>query len=263
MFNFFKKSEPKILYSCVIDDAPKFFWQGVIFVTTLIENAKVNPKNIYIHMIKKNSAFEGFLDKKGVNKVFINSWGDKKYCNKLQQIETPELQKADFVFLCDADIAFLDDISSLINFSEIVGKTVDFDNPSIDQLKLIFDYFNLSYPVENSETLNGQQTFDGNFNGGLYGIPGEQIKKFGCRWKYWAERLMKSDYIAQVLGSKTMHTDQISFCMALHESKYPYRKLDILYNRPTHINVELLTRQLKSKPSVLHFHTRLSSTGLG
>jgi 2-polyprenyl-3-methyl-5-hydroxy-6-metoxy-1,4-benzoquinol methylase len=252
-----------VIYSCVIDDSPVFYWQGVIYVTSLIEIAKVEPKRIYVHLINKNSAFESFLEKKGVNKVFITPWGDKKYCNKLQQLETPQLQKADFVFLCDADIAVVEDIAKNISFDEVIGKIVDFDNPDLDKLKSVFDHFNLSYPLENSDTLNNQPTFDGNFNGGLYGIPGKLIKNFGIRWKYWAEQLLNSDYICQVMDEKIIHIDQISFCMALQESKAPYRKLDVSYNCPMHLKeIKSLQNRLKVKPSVLHYHANITSVGL-
>jgi 2-polyprenyl-3-methyl-5-hydroxy-6-metoxy-1,4-benzoquinol methylase len=264
-FNLFKKKKvhPKINYSCVIDDSPVFYWQGVIFVTSLIEIAKVEPKNIYIHLVEKNSAFESFLESKGVNKVFITPWGDKKYCNKLQQLNTPQLQNADFVFLCDADIAFLEDISKKISFDKVVGKTVDFDNPTLDKLKSIFDHFDLEHPKENLDTLNVQPTFDGNFNGGLYGIPGVLVKEFGERWKSWAEKLLESDFVAQELGGKVIHIDQLSFCMALKESKSSYRKLDLTYNCPTHIeNITSLASQIKSGPRALHYHSKLSPIGL-
>jgi len=260
--NIFKQNK-KSVYSCVIDNSPKFYWQGMIFVTSLIEVAKVDPKCIYIHLLEKNTAFEDFLERKGVNKVFITSWGDKKYCNKLQQIETVGLQKADFVFLCDADIAVLDNLSEFVGDNEIVGKTVDYDNPNINKLKLLFKYFNLAYPLENSEAFTGQPTFDGNFNGGLYGIPGRLIRNFGCRWKCWAEKLLQSHEVAHILAEKIVHIDQVSFCMALQESKIPYRKLNISFNCPTHVKeFTFLQEKLKRPPSVLHFHSNLSSIGL-
>lgn len=252
-----------VLYSCVIDNKPKFYWQGVIFVSSLIEIANVNPRCIYIHLTKSNTTFEAFLEKTGVNVIYIEPWGDKKYCNKLQQVETSELQNADFVFLCDADVAILDDISTILSGDEVVGKVVDFDNPDIIILKSIFEHFQLSFPLENQETLNGQLTFDGNFNGGLYGLPGQYIKKIGSRWKHWADQLLNSDFISQVLGEKNIHIDQVSFCMALHELQYPYKKLGLKYNCPTHItDVELLLKWLDAEPSVLHYHSELSSIGL-
>lgn len=252
-----------VLYSCVIDNKPIFYWQGIIFVTSLIEIAKVNPKCIHIHLIKSNAAFEEFLVKKGVNIIYIVPWGDKKYCNKLQQVENTMLQKADYVFLCDADVAILNDISTIISGDEVVGKVVDFDNPDIKLLRLIFEYYQLSFPLENKQTLNGHLTFDGNFNGGMYGLPGKYIKIFGRRWKYWADKLIKSNYISQLLGNKNIHIDQISFCMTLHELQYPYKKLALKFNCPTHINeANILLNQLDMEPSVLHYHTELSSIGL-
>ena len=114
MLNFFKKTK-KVYYSCVIDDNPKFYWQGYIFVNSLIKLAKVSGDRIFVHMIEENTQFENFLKENDVNVKHIEPWGDKKYCNKLQQLETKELQKADYVFFCDADIAITEDLNSLLD----------------------------------------------------------------------------------------------------------------------------------------------------
>ena len=258
-----RKKNRDVLYSCVVDDSSKFYWQGMIFVLSLIKLAKIEPKKIFIHMTGRNSHFENFLKEKGVNKVSIKPWGDKTYCNKLQQMETIELQKADYVFLCDADIAIVDNFEKIIDFNKVTGKTVDINNPDITQLKKIFEKFNLEFPKINTDTLNKQETFDGNFNGGLYGLPGRIIKKFGNRWKRWANKLLLSSECINILDDRRIHIDQISFCMTLKELELPYHKLDISYNFPTHSvlvksNLDLISNEVM----VMHYHSKLTTIGL-
>ncbi len=258
----FSNKSLTIAYSFVVDDKPKFYWQARIFLLSLIHLAKVSPKNIFAHMTSPNHTFESFAKSLGIHIIFIEKWGDKKYCNKLQQIETIQLQQTDYVFLCDCDLAILNALDSIVIPKNITGKVVDIDNPNIESLKKIFDHFSLNYPKINYETLTSQPTFDGNFNGGLYGLPGKELKKFGTIWKKWVTKLLNSPESENILGKKIIHVDQISFCMALQETKSPYKKLSLAYNCPTHMkDNSILNNTLNTRPYVLHYHTNLTNVG--
>ncbi|PWE21740.1 hypothetical protein DF188_05875 [Aliarcobacter skirrowii] len=268
LFDIFKKQKAKefsVYYSCVVDDNPKFYYQGFIFVNSLINIAKVGGDRIFIHLTAKNPQFENFLKEKGVNIKFIEPWGDKKYCNKLQQLETKELQNADFVWFCDADIAIVEDLSKIVeeNQDNILGKIVDFPNPSIEKLKSIYDFFDMKYPKISTDTLSSEQTFEGNFNGGLYGMPSKYIASFGKVWKKYAKEMLESEKVKDILSEKINHIDQISFSLALKELNLSYKILGYEYNCPTHIkNIDLLDAKLKSKAKVIHYHNNISNTGL-
>lgn len=267
IFNLFKKAKNKnkIFYSCVVDDHPKFYWQGYIFVNSLLHLAKVSGDRIFIHLTKQNIQFENFLKANKVNIKYIEPWGDKKYCNKLQQLETKELQYADFVWFCDADIAIVEDLSKIFeeNQDNILGKIVDFPNPNIEKLKSIYDFFGLKYPKISTDTLTNEQTFEGNFNGGLYGIPSKYIASFGKSWKKYAKEMLESEKVKDILAEKINHIDQISFSLALKELNLSYKVLGYEYNCPTHIqNIDLLDAKLKSKAKVIHYHNNISNTGL-
>jgi 2-polyprenyl-3-methyl-5-hydroxy-6-metoxy-1,4-benzoquinol methylase len=267
IFSFFKKTKKqnKVFYSCVVDDHPKFYWQGYIFVNILLHLAKVSGDRIFVHLTKSNIQFENFLKANKVNIKYIEPWGDKKYCNKLQQLETKEFQNADFVWFCDADIAIVEDLSKIVeeNQDNILGKIVDFPNPSIEKLKSIYDFFVLKYPKTSTDTLTTEQTFEGNFNGGLYGMPSKYIVSFGKNWKKYAQKMLKSEKVKDILAEKINHIDQISFSLALKKLKLPYKILGYEYNCPTHIkNIDLLDTKLKSKAKVIHYHNNISNTGL-
>ena len=267
ILNLFKKNKKinKIFYSCVVDDHPKFYWQGYIFVITLLHVAKVNGDRIFVHLTKSNIQFENFLKANKVNIKYIEPWGDKKYCNKLQQLETQELQDADFVWFCDADIAIKEDLSKIAEESKdsILGKIVDFPNPIIEKLKNIYDFFGVLYPKVSIDTLTGGETFEGNFNGGLYGMPSKYIASFGKSWKRYAQEMLESEHVKDILAEKINHIDQISFSLALKKLNLPYKILGYEYNCPTHIkNIDLLDAKLKSKAKVIHYHNNISNTGL-
>ena len=261
--NLFKK-QTKVFYSCVIDDDPKFYWQGYIFVNSLIKLAKVDGSRIFVHMTAKNDEFEKFLSQSGVNVKFIEPWGDKKYCNKLQQLETKELKQADFVYFCDADIAITTDLAYLVKDTKtILGKVVDFDNPDLDTLKKIYDIFKLDYPKITHKTLNNHATFETNFNGGLYGIPTQYLEKFSSIWKDYALKMLNSENIANLLGKKINHIDQISFSLTLHTLKTKYQLLEYKHNCPMHIkNIDSLKEKITQSVEVVHYHSNLSSIGL-
>ena len=258
------KKRIKVFYSCVIDDNPKFYWQGYIFINSLIKLAKVRGSRIFVHMTSRHESFEKFLSKYGVNINFIKPCGDKKYCNKLQQLKTKELQKADFVFFCDADIAITEDLESLvIDKSRILGKVVDFDNPDFETLKSIYNYFKVSYPQVTKDTLNSKATFEINFNGGLYGIPTKFLEDFVKQWKLIAQEMLDSKEIREELGKKIKHVDQISFSLTLQKLKLKYKLLLYEYNCPIHIQDFITLKQhLNTDIKVIHYHSNLSSTGL-
>jgi hypothetical protein len=251
------------VYSCVVDDHPKYYLQGYYFVISLIEVARVDPGRIFIHVTGGNKYFEHLMTNFGVNVITINKWGDNKYCNKLAQLDSPALKKAKYVFLCDADVCILEDIFNRVPSDVVSGKIVDFDNPELQQLECLYEHFNLESPTLSYDTLDGKPTFIGNFNGGIYGIPKKHFNNLGSRWKYFADKLLKTEKVKEILNEKYIHIDQIAFCMAINSLKLGANCLSYELNCPTHIkNEELLKRKIKNKPVVLHYHSKLTTTGM-
>lgn len=262
--NIFKKDK-KVFYSCVVDDHAKCYWHGYIFVNSLIRLAGVDGSSVFVHLTKNNEQFENFLNFNKVNIKHIEPWGDKKYCNKLQQLQTTEFRKADYVFFCDADISIVEDLAPLVkgNKGKILGKVVDFDNPPLSVLRKIFDFFGVKYPNVSTETLNGCETFEVNFNGGLYGVPANKIDRLGKMWRSYAFNMLESAEIRDLLADKINHVDQISFALALGSLGFEYTLLGYEYNCPTHIkNSELLSAKLKTAAKVIHYHGNISPVGL-
>ncbi len=255
-----------IVFSCVVDDKPKFKKQCNIWVDSLIYLAQVSPNNIYIHLIEPDCIIERFLKSRGVNVIHIKRWGDEKYCNKLAQFNTPSLQEADYVFLCDSDLAFCYDITKhLQNYSKfIVAKPVDMPNPPLDKLAWILLRYGITHP-KTVDTLSSQQSFIGNCNGGLYGVPKSNFVALGNLWKKFAKTLLADTAVLEKLGNFSIHIDQISFCLAIHHGGFLFKAIDSRYNCPTHLlhSIEKLETDLKgNSPFVLHFHDQLTTEGL-
>ncbi len=168
---------PQIYYSCVVDKDPKFCWQCFIFVSTLLENGKVSPENIFVHTLETPPHLEQFLVHNGVNIIKSKPWGDLKYCNKLCQFDTVALFSADYIFICDCDLAFIDNIGDVVDREKITAKTVDAANPSLEIIERLFDKYGCKKPTI-VDTYSGQ-SFQTNCNGGLYGIPQKYFKPLG------------------------------------------------------------------------------------
>ncbi len=254
----------KKYYSCVVDNNPLFYYQGYIFVLSLIYLAKVEGNRIFVHLLEKNQEFEKVLKKYGVNIRYIERYGDGKWCNKLQQLETKDFWDADYIFFCDADVAITKDLHTYLKGKEnyFLGKIVDFDNPPIEYLNSLFGYFNIKIPKKYADTLNNKKTFFCNFNGGLLGIPGKYVKELRVRWKNISNELLNNKKYREILGNYIMHTDQISLCMVLADTGWEYEVLTKEFNCPIHIDINLVKQKLATKPLVLHYHKELTTTGL-
>ena len=140
-------------------------------------------------------------------------------------------------------------------------------HPSIDKLKQIYDFFKVEYPIISTcfqkDTFRDAETFEGNFNGGLYGIPSNVIKSFSKSWKNFATQMLESKEIESMLEDKINHIDQISFSLALKELNLEYKLLGFEYNCPTHVkNIEIPNSKLTSSAKVIHYHSDISTTGL-
>ncbi|MFM7575882.1 MAG: hypothetical protein ACKO5Q_02915 [Microcystaceae cyanobacterium] len=91
--------------------------------------------------------FRDEIQKLGCNLLFIERFGDGKYCNKIAQLDNKVFFDSECVFFLDTDMIVLGNIKNLYVPNEICGKIVDFPNPDINLLKRLYDLagFN-SYP---------------------------------------------------------------------------------------------------------------------
>ena len=245
-------------YSCVVDASPVFYFQAWGLVHSLMKHAQVEPLQIFVHYTEDvDTYFIEALLGLGIKLIPIQRFGDGKYCNKIAQLETPELKAAACVFLMDTDMIVLDELWELYTPEMIGGKVVDLANPDLATLQQIFDRAGFqNYPPLVDVDCGSEQTFQNNLNGGLYVVPGNLIATLSERWKKWALWLLEHIELLQKVG-KENHVDQISFALATHDLSIPIHNLTKKYNYPVHLPIAKT-----GYPVVLHYHRNLSKVGL-
>ena len=246
----------EVYYSCVVDAAPLFYWQTWGLVNSLIRLAEISPNQIYVHYtLEVDRAFLSRLETLGVNIIAIARLGDGKYCNKIAQLKTAEFISAKCVFLLDTDMLVMRELSAIYTTQAIKGKIVDLANPELSILQTIFNRAGFDRHPAIRLADDGNPTFENNFNGGLYVIPGALVESLGARWHYWADWLIGNlEILTEV--NKQAHIDQISFALATHELSLPVADVGREYNYPLH-----LIADKTSYPAILHYHRNISPTG--
>ena len=246
----------EVYYSCVVDAAPLFYWQTWGLVNSLIRLAEISPNQIYVHYtLEVDRAFLSRLETLGVNIIAIARLGDGKYCNKIAQLKTAEFISAKCVFLLDTDMLVMRQLSAIYTTQAIKGKIVDLANPELSILQTIFNRAGFDRHPAIRLADDGNPTFENNFNGGLYVIPGALVESLGARWHYWADWLIGNlEILTEV--NKQAHIDQISFALATHELSLPVADVGREYNYPLH-----LIADKTSYPAILHYHRNISPTG--
>ncbi|MEX2500290.1 MAG: class I SAM-dependent methyltransferase [Wenzhouxiangellaceae bacterium] len=180
---------------------------------------------------------------------------DHPYCNKLTQLQTPELAEADICVLCDTDIAFSQSVDSLLSTSSIRAKIVDLPNPPIEIWRALLDASGLPQCPTTNTSFGDGITPTINCNGGLYMIPSEHFRILREAWPRWARWLI--DHIKLIPESYQKHIDQMSFGLAVHQFGLPIKHLSLAENYPTHSSVGA---KPDISPKVIHYHSNVDSS---
>src|SRR6478752_5950114 len=106
----------KILYSFVLDAAPKFITQGRLFLSNLMA-AGVPPEMIVANVTPGcGAAGYSLASEFNVRGVELQPQLDGRFCNKISQLVTDNRPSYDVLAVCDTDLAItqkLDSIASL------------------------------------------------------------------------------------------------------------------------------------------------------
>lgn len=200
----------------------------------------------------------------GATLVEIEPFGSTaagRYCNKIRQLENPELLEADYVILSDADIAFLRDPALLIRSGRFRAKIVDAPNPPEELWSKLLVRAGLdrkvgTIPLEMEPSV---QTFATNFNGGLYVMPAEMARTLLPLWRKHADFSLAQE---DLLGSYLHHSDQLGIGLALAEGGMLIDSLAAGANLPMHFPREKLSLLAKQEVSGLHYHWCIDQHGL-
>lgn len=256
----------RTVYSCVIDQHPKFLMQAWTWLLSL-HRAGVRPGPDLQILVHHPQAMTGensleILARLGATLVPITPFGDGAavFCNKLRQLETAALQGADRIILCDADLLFLQDPAALGVDGAVSAKPVDKPNPPDHMLEALFKSAGLPLPGwTEPDFAHGTRTLRGNCNGGLYLIPGILLKTLADTWPRWSRFCLSHE---DILRGRLHHSDQLGFMLALAETGLSYQTLSSAANFPTHFPATDYLDVTPSRITAFHYHSHVSTDGL-
>lgn len=247
--------------SCVVDRGAQFQLQNFYLVNSLISQQEFPPQDIYVHYIEGvREAYLSYLANLGINLVEIEPFDeDNRYLNKLRQVQSDCWKSYQDVAFLDNDLFFCEAIDfNLIKPQAVAAKVVDLSNPPLHVLEAVYRHFNISFSdkkltesvIKNEST---EFTAHNNCNGGFYLFNTSFLAKFSETWLTVARQLLEQP---SLLREYAIHTDQVSFAVALDLIKVKVEHLEVIFNFPTHLELAMDSCVV---PSVLHYHRNLDA----
>jgi len=254
-------TRPTVVYSCVTDQSPLFAHQTTIWASTLLTYGGQRADSVVVHAVEScNSGLAQFLGTLGVKPVLVPPFdGRHPHSNKLVQLESSRLASADYVVLCDCDIAFCGDISGSISGDTLRARRVGVANLTLEQWSRLYAEAGLERPGETvAAVLDGRPTMPTYCNGGLLIVPNEAFRLLTRAWPMWNRWLLER---LSLLSPFEYFTDQVSLALACAELELEVDELPLDLNCPTQVQLDRhVTAGLQ--PMVLHYHEHLDRAGL-
>lgn len=251
-------------FSCVADQHPRFERQALVWALTLLTYAAEEPDALVVHTIGGCDAeYRKILLDWGIQVCDVKCFDSRHpNSNKLTQLESKVLLEADFVILCDCDIAFCGPVSSWVRGDSIRARIGSYNGLPLDRWQEVFQAAGLSLPaVKVKALLNGLPTLPSYCNGGLYIIPQDSFQKLREAWPRWNRWLLDRPDLLKPFGA---FTDQISFAMSCEELGLRIDHLPLEMNCDG-VFYQRALRRVTGKddiqPLVLHYH-QLDVAGL-
>jgi hypothetical protein len=252
----------KAVFSCVVDDKPKYARQAMLWAASLLIYGTQNAESLVVHTVGEGDPeLHALLSSWGIDAVQIKPFDARHpHSNKLAQFETASLQNADYVALCDCDLAFVAPISPWLCGERIRANIALRPGPRPAQWKMIFAAANLRFPMDRVLAGNATPTLPTYCNGGLYIIPRALFAQIGGFWAKWDRWLLER---AELMKSKQILADQISFALACEELGLTINYLPIELNYHLGPRLESLKGggRRNCAPRVLHYHNFVGPRG--
>ncbi|GAW37382.1 hypothetical protein RA2_04465 [Roseovarius sp. A-2] len=259
-------THPVHVISFVVDEGPKFQIQAWLLLHNL-DRLALSPETAILlsHCGRLSPEVQRKAKRHGawVGQVARFGEGPAAYCNKLQQLDAVLGSGAQQAVLCDTDLGFLSDPCQFAMAGVIRAKPVDHPNPSPQLLRQILDLagfiearldvlpdFALSEHTDRTHALN--------CNGGLYVLPTDLLRRLAPVWHHWARFCLDQ---ALLLGDRTIHSDQLGFCLAMLDLELPFAPLETEKNFPLHFPAREYANHQSCAPQVLHYHHKIQSDG--
>jgi hypothetical protein len=245
----------------VVDDHPRFQLEALRWFTSLTELAGVEPTDLVVHVVGLTSTEAlGYLGARGVTIRGVDRFDSRSpHCNKVAAALALAKAGVDGVaVLSDTDVAFLEDPRRLgVPDGAVAGKPVDAPVPPVEVVEAIFDAAQLPRPSRVPLPWGeGQSTVAGNFNGGLYLVPGDRLTRVATVWARWARWLLDR---AELLEEWTVYVDQVAMALGLADAGLIASPLDVQWNTPIHDASRI--RADAPVPAMIHYHRQVDSQG--
>ncbi len=243
-------------FSFIVDENPRFAYQGWHLAHSIIERLHAAPPSIFVQFTSEvDSQTISVFKTLGCRTITIDRFGDGQYCNKLAQWSDMLRDSSfkQFIFL-DTDTIFVHDLIHDLRSDAISAKVVDFANPPIGVLEKIMRAagFN-AMPKECRVDASEDRTYFANSNGGFYSIPKQFADSLFESWRRWSLWLLANPEPLRKVN-KTAHIDQISFCMAIHDKGLPFELIPSNLNYFVHVAGPHYYYNSTKPISLLHYH---------
>jgi FkbM family methyltransferase len=246
------------LYSCLMADGPTYAQQALTLVWTLLDLAHVPADRLVVHAL--DDADRTVLRHIETLGVRIRRCAPfdvaHPHCNKLRQLDDPELLAAPVIVLCDTDLAFVQPLDVAVPRG-VRAKVVDLPNPPIDVWRTVLAAADLPFPSTLARTSFGDHvTPPVSCNGGLYVLSSSAAIALRDAWPRWTRWLIARPELLP--GPMRVHVDQVAFGLAATELALDIDPLPLGDNCPTHLPADLVA---DVAPRVLHYHGRVDASG--
>jgi hypothetical protein len=255
------------VFSCVVDSAPGMAYSAWVWAITLTGLGGQRPASLAVHFVEGCAPdLRRALDALGASTAAIDRFDPRHPpSNKLSQLSSPLLASAGHLVLCDCDIAFCGDVSSVVTGHEIRARTVDVAGVELGRWDRILEAAGLQglsrmkgSGASTVRTLDGDPTLRAYCNGGFLVVPRDPFEILVDAWPRWNRWVLEHP---ELLGGPNYHADQVSFALACIDAGLEIELLPREVNMPTHIPRQV--RALKGiDPLALHFHREIDPAGM-
>jgi hypothetical protein len=246
----------------VVDEHPRFHLDALRWYAALTAVAGVAPDRLFVHVVgQESSDVLTFLRQSGVTVRRIERFDARSpHCNKISgALRMAEDGIEGASVLCDTDVAVLEDPRVIdLDPQSVVGKVVDAPVPPLSVMHDVFAAAGLSAPPPVRLPWGAAEwTVSGNFNGGLYLVPGPLLPTVARAWAAWARWLLER---MALLKEWSVHVDQVSMALALRSEDLAARNLEVRWNTPVHDPSRIPPNP--AVPAVIHYHQEVDQHGL-
>jgi hypothetical protein len=253
----------RTIFSFVVDAAPRFTYDGWHLARSLIEHCGGSPGAVHVQCTPEvDERWRDLFRELGCAIHEISRFGDGRYCNKLNQLESLRAVAFDRVVLLDTDTIALADLRPFLRDDVILGKIVDVSRPPLAVLNEIATAARMTQrPAICKTDTRGEDTYFGNCNGGFYSIPKAFCEYLSVEWRRWALWLLDNIEPLRRIGRQN-HVDQVSFWLAIQQAGLPFAAAPANLNYFIHLDGEHSYLDETRDIALLHHHHRMDVLGM-